>query len=351
MRQAILMLLLPLITRASAPPAAKPAPASSTAPAAYAVKTLTLPGGGEAGIGMDVMAYDPHTRFLWAPAGNTGAVDVVDTATGKLTQVSGFPTKEVEARNGKRTVGPSAATVGDGVVYIVNRGDWTVCAVDARKLTKGACGALDASPDLLAYVAPTREVWVTTPRDHSIRVLDAGTLAQKVKLTFDGEPEGLAVDTKRGRVYSNLEDKDRTLAIAIDTHETAATWNPACGEGGPHGLSLDETAGILFIACDAAAKAMDVGHDGKVLSSIDAGDGVDDLVYVPATHLLYVGSAKAGTLTIARANGAGLLTLEATVPTRPGARNAVVTERGTVYLAHGGGVKSSDLVVVEPPAK
>jgi len=351
MRQAILMLLLPLITRASAPPAAKPAPASSTAPAAYAVKTLTLPGGGEAGIGMDVMAYDPHTRFLWAPAGNTGAVDVVDTATGKLTQVSGFPTKEVEARNGKRTVGPSAATVGDGVVYIVNRGDWTVCAVDARKLTKGACGALDASPDLLAYVAPTREVWVTTPRDHSIRVLDAGTLAQKVKLTFDGEPEGLAVDTKRGRVYSNLEDKDRTLAIAIDTHETAATWNPACGEGGPHGLSLDETAGILFIACDAAAKAMDVGHDGKVLSSIDAGDGVDDLVYVPATHLLYVGSAKAGTLTIARANGAGLLTLEATVSTRPGARNAVVTERGTVYLAHGGGVKSSDLVVVEPPAK
>ncbi|HEU0104610.1 MAG TPA: hypothetical protein VFT38_00460 [Vicinamibacteria bacterium] len=351
MRQAILLLLLPLVTPASAPPAAKTATATSTAPAAYAVKTLTLPGGGEAGIGMDVMAYDLHTGFLWAPAGNTGAVDVVDTATGKLTQVSGFPTKEVEARNGKRIVGPSAATVGDGVVYIGNRGDSTVCAVDARKLIKGACGSLDASPDLLAYVAPTREVWVTTPRDHSIRVLDAATLVQKAKLTFDGEPEALAVDAKRGRVYSNLEDKDRTLAIAMNTHETAATWNPACGDGGPHGLSLDEPAGILFIACDAAAKAMDVGHDGKVLSSIDAGDGVDDLVYVPATHLLYVGSAKAGTLTIARANSAGLLALQATVPTRAGARNAVVTERGTVYLAHGGGVTSSDLVVVAPPAK
>jgi hypothetical protein len=351
MRQAMLLLLMPLLTAATAPPAAKVTTAAAATSAPYSVTTLTLPGGGDAGIGMDVMAYDAHTRFLWAPAGNTGAVDVVDTATGKLTQVSGFPTKEVEARNGKRTVGPSAATVGDGVVYIVNRGDSTVCAVDARTLAKGACGSLDASPDLLAYVASTREVWVTTPRDHSIRVLDAATLSQKAKLSFDGEPEALAVDAKRGRVYSNLEDKDRTLAIAMNTHETAATWNPACGEGGPHGLSLDESAGILFIACDAAAKAMDVGHNGAVLSSVAAGDGVDDLVYAPATHLLYVGSAKAGTLTIARANGVGLLRLQATVATRPGARNAVVTERGTVYLAHGGGVKSSDLVVVTPSAK
>src|SRR4029077_3215220 len=106
------------------------------------------------------------------------------------------------------------------------RGDSTVCAVDARKLTKGACGSLDASPDLLAYVASAREVWVTTPRDHSIRVLDAVTLAQKAKLTFDGQPEALAVDAKRGRVYSNLEDKDGTLSIAMNTTETAATRNP-----------------------------------------------------------------------------------------------------------------------------
>ena len=49
-------------------------------------------------------------------------------------------------------------------------------------------------PDGLAYVAERSEVWVTTPRDKSIRILDAKTLAEKAKLTFDGNPEGFAVD-------------------------------------------------------------------------------------------------------------------------------------------------------------
>jgi DNA-binding beta-propeller fold protein YncE len=73
--------------------------------------------------------------------------------------------------------------------------------------------ALDSRPDGVAYVAPTKEVWVTTPGDQSIRVLDASTLMQKAKLTFPGNPEGYAVDAKRGRFYTNLEDKDRTVAF------------------------------------------------------------------------------------------------------------------------------------------
>jgi DNA-binding beta-propeller fold protein YncE len=349
MPHTLVLLLLPLFAPPSPAPASHPAATAATGAPTYSVRMLTLPGGGENGIGMDVMAYDPHTGFVWAPAGNTGAVDVVDTATGKITQVSGFATKEVEARGGgKRTVGPSSATLGDGVVYVGNRGDATICAVDARTLAKGVCGTLDASPDLLAYVPKTHEVWVTTPRDHSIRILDAATLAQKAKIAFDGDPEALAVDAQRGRVYSNLEDKDRTLAIDLSTHATAATWNPACGEGGPHGLSLDEKAGILFIACDARAVAMDVAHDGNVVSSVDTGDGVDDIVYAAATHLLYVGASRGSKLTIARADGTGHLTVVATVPTPAGTRNAVVTKDGVAYLAHGGGVKSSDLVVVTP---
>jgi len=65
------------------------------------------------------------------------------------------------------------------------------------------------------------------PGEQGIRILDATTLAQKMKLTFPGNPEGYAVDAKRGRFYTNLEDKDRTVAIDLKTHETVATWNPA----------------------------------------------------------------------------------------------------------------------------
>jgi hypothetical protein len=156
------------------------------------------------------------------------------------------------------------------------------------------------------------------------------------------------VDAKRGRFYTNLEDKDRTVAVDLKTHETVATWNPACGGGGPHGLALDEAAGHLFIGCDALAEVMNVGGDGAVLSKIDTGDGVDDINYAPATHLLYVGAARAAKLTIARADASGKLTTVAQVPTQNGARNGVVTKGGIVYLAHGGGVKLPALVVVSP---
>jgi DNA-binding beta-propeller fold protein YncE len=233
-------------------------------------------------------------------------------------------------------------------VYVGNRGDSSVCAFNASSLARGACHRLDSMPDGLAYVAATKEVWVTTPRDKSIRTLDATTLAEKAKLTFDGNPEGFAVDGKRGRFYTNLEDKDRTLAIDLKTHQTVATWKPSCGEDGPHGLRVDAGAGQLFVACSTRAEVLDAAHDGAVLSSIDTGDGVDDIDYWPATHTLYVGAAKAGQLTIARADTHGKLSVVAKVATHAGARNPAVTDKGVVYLAHSALGHLSDLVVVEP---
>jgi DNA-binding beta-propeller fold protein YncE len=257
----------------------------------------------------------------------------------------------VQGRGGTRVLGPSGVSIGEGVVYIGNRGGSEVCAFNSRTLARVACQHLDSRPDGVAYVQPTKEVWVTTPGEQGIRILDGTTLAEKTKLTYPGNPEGYAVDAKRGRFYTNLEDKDRTIAIDLKSHETVATWNPACGGGGPHGLGLDVAAGHLFIGCDATAEVMNVGGDGAVLSKIDTGDGVDDIHYESATRLLYVGAARAAKLTIARADSAGKLTVVLQIATQNGARNGVVTRDGTVYLAHGGGVKLPALVVVSPPKK
>ncbi len=55
-------------------------------------------------------------------------------------------------------MGPSSAALGDGVVYVGNRGDQSVCAVDERTLARGTCATLDASPDGILYVPSTHEV-------------------------------------------------------------------------------------------------------------------------------------------------------------------------------------------------
>jgi hypothetical protein len=90
------------------------------------------------------------------------------------------------------------------------------------------------------------------------------------------------------------------------------------------------------------------GHNGEKLLSINTGDGVDNLNYSPATHMLYVGAAKDAQLTVARVEANGKLTLVAKMPTHEGARNGVVTRNGTVYLAHSQLGQLAGLVVASP---
>src|SRR5436309_1868475 len=111
-------------------------------------------------------------------------------------------------------MGPSSVTIGDGVAYVGNRGDSSICAFDRKSLEKKSCAQVPGVPDGTFWVATTKEVWVTTPRDKSIQVLDAnGALKIAGKIDLEGEPEGYAVDPGKGLVYTNLEDKDRTLVI------------------------------------------------------------------------------------------------------------------------------------------
>ncbi len=341
-------LLLGLVAVAGCASSQK-APKSATA-STGTVRAIALPDAPADGVFMDYIAYDRGHHRVWVPAGNTGKVDIVDAATGNVAHVDGFATKEMERNGKKRIVGPSSATVGDGVVYVGNRGDSTVCAMDATSYQKGACATIDSMPDGLAYVASAKEVWVTTPRDKSIVVLDAsqpGALTVKQKMSFEGEPEGFAVDDARGIFYTNLEDKDRTLAIDIAKHEVRSTWMPNCGEDGPKGLALDHTANFLFVACADKVKTLDAGHDGKELAALDTGAGVDNIDYVEALHQLFVGAAKAAKLTVARVDEAGKLTAATVVPTAYGARNAVATEDGTAFLTDS---REGKILIVSPAA-
>src|ERR1700682_6791480 len=125
----------------------------------YTVRTLALPDNGTGDVSMDYIAFDAATNSLWVPGGNTGAVDVVDVATGKVRQIPNLATSQVQARGGTRVLGPSAVSIGEGVVYIGNRGGSDVCAFHARTLARVTCGQLDSRPDGVVYVAPTRAVW------------------------------------------------------------------------------------------------------------------------------------------------------------------------------------------------
>src|SRR5437899_4040103 len=143
----------------------------------YEFKPISLPGA-TGTVALDYFAYDRVTGKLWVPASNTGSVDVVDEKTDAVSQIAGFPTGEIERRGRKITVGPTAASIGNGVVYIGDRGDATLCVIDAKTLARGECVQLVSSfadgkitPDGVVYVAATQELWITT------RTISAGDAA------------------------------------------------------------------------------------------------------------------------------------------------------------------------------
>src|SRR5437868_4726780 len=69
----------------------RPATPVCPAPPHFTVSALAVPGAGPDGIFLDYLGFDPMTGFVWVPAGPTGSVDIVDTATGKLSRIEGFP--------------------------------------------------------------------------------------------------------------------------------------------------------------------------------------------------------------------------------------------------------------------
>jgi hypothetical protein len=81
---------------------------------------------------------------------------------------------------------------------------------------------------------------------------------------------------------------------------------------------------------------------------MDVGDGLDSIDVVESRHELYAAAARAATLTIAHLDSQGDVTPVATVATRVGARNAVVTEEGVAYLTDGAEGK---ILIVAPLAQ
>jgi hypothetical protein len=316
---------------------AEAGPSGPASPTQLTFEAVALPGA-SAPAPLDYIAYEPARARVWVPVGNTGSVDVYDIASRAFTVVGGFRTTDREVRGKKRTMGPSSVAIGEGFAYVGNRADSSLCAVDVAALKLGTCRTLASSPDGVAYVASSREVWVTTPRDKSIVVLDAskpGALVVKTTIHLDGAPEGYASDPSRGAFFTNLEDGNKTVVIDVATHRPKATWSLDCDSKGPRGVAADADSGLVFVACTDHMTILDGTHEGVQVARFDTGSGVDNIAWLGSRRLLYSAAGGAARVTVARIDPRGQPTIVATGASVEGARNAVADERGNTYVADG----------------
>ena len=312
----------------------------------FAVRRIALPGANGL-VTLDYFAYDREQQRLWVPAANTASVDVIDGKTDQISRIEGFTVAQVEFRGKLRPMGPSSVAIGEGVVYVGSRADSRICVIEARTLKRGNClefappaAGLAAAPDGLIYIGPTRELWATSgappvgipAADRSIQILDASEpthLTRRAKIPLPGSAEGYALDNHRGRFYTNLEETGETIAVDVRKRAIVSRWH-SCED--PSGIAIDSLRAFVFVACRDHVTVFDAAGNGKMLSSLATGPGLDNIDYAEDRQTLYAAASEAAQLTIARIDAQGKAASPIRVKTIQGARSVVAGPGSSAYL-------------------
>ena len=142
-----------------------------------------------------------------------------------------------------------------------------------------------------------------------------------------------AVSDGKGSVYNNIEDLSSLKVIDVKTLAVKAEY-PLAPCGGPTGIAYDPGHQRLFTGC-RENKGLSVVNavNGRVITTLPIGAGVDAVVYDAADRLIFVSNGDA-TTTIIRQETADRYSVVQTLVTQPRAKTmAMDMKTKKIYLS------------------
>jgi DNA-binding beta-propeller fold protein YncE len=174
-----------------------------------------------------------------------------------------------------------------------------------------------SNPDAIVYDPATKRVFTMNGRSGDTTAINAADGSVAGTLALGGKPEFAVADGK-GVIYVNIEDKSEL--VQFDTRKLAVLhrWPMApCEE--PSGLAADWKSGRLFAGCSNKLMAVINAENGKIISTVPIGDGVDANGFDPETNLAFASTGD-GNLTIAHEDSPDKCTVIANLATKKSAR-------------------------------
>ena len=153
--------------------------------------------------------------------------------------------------------------------FITNGKDSSVTVFDLKTynvITK--IPVTGKNPDAILYDTFTHRVFVYNGKSSNATVIDAHTNKVIYTIKLYGKPEESVSDGK-GKIYVNIESKNKVTVIDSKTLTILNTWSLEPGDE-PSGLAIDNENHILFAVC-GGNKTMVIADalTGKVLTSRD----------------------------------------------------------------------------------
>lgn len=198
----------------------------------------------------------------------------------------------------------------------------SVSLVDLKTLRTTAKMKTGSGPTAVVFEPSKLQLYAFNQTDHSVTAGEADDGDFLATIDLGGKPSSATTDakanyeSKNGRVYSSIEDKDEVVAIDVATHKVTNHWPLAPGQS-PRRLVYDGANHRLFVACANKLLVILDGTNGRVVATAPIGEGAGDVAYDSATQTVFSSTAD-GTLTIAHVDAPDKITVLQTLKTKPG---------------------------------
>jgi DNA-binding beta-propeller fold protein YncE len=247
----------------------------------------------------------------------------------------------VDARSGKPVgnVAPFHDTHGIAIVAELNKGyadsgdDGVVKVFDLKDLHIVKTIKVSADADGVAYEPLSRNVLVVAGDSKNLTIISAAEDKVIKTVPLPGKPEFLALDA-HGHAFINIADSGSIAEVDVAAGAVTATW-PLSGCERPHGIAYDPQTNRLFSGCANLVMVVVDASSGKNLARLPIGPSSDAIVMDPKRRRAMSANGD-GTLTVVSVGDGDSYTVQRTIPTFFGGRNAAIdAASGTVFIAHG----------------
>jgi len=242
----------------------------------------------------DYASVDPKAGLLFAADLAGGHVLVFDVRSERL----------VRSIDGVSSVHGVLVVPEQGRVYASATGRDQVNVVDEATLQVVATVPAGHYPDGIAWAPKQKRIYVSDEHGDTVAVIDAATNRLIETIPLGGEVGNTQYDEGSGLIYSNEQTHDEMVGIDPQTDKIVSR-NRLTDCEGAHGLLIDASLRLAFIACEDNARLVVFSlSDHRQISSTPSGRSPDVLAYDPGQHLLYVAS-ESGVISVFRVEAHG----------------------------------------------
>jgi len=292
------------------------------------IGTIAIPGA--AGSEFDHAAFDAKSRRVFIAHTARSCIEVIDHDAGKhIATLPGFP-------------GAAGAVADDGQILVTNRGSASIALLDANTLETRATYKTGGRPNGAVIVARSGLAIAACIGDQK----ETPTLQlfglrehKHVSIELPGRPRWCVTDATAQRLFLCIREPSMVLVARLSDLGGVTHWKVP--SSGAHGLDIDHSRGLLYVACDDSTLVEMSSMSGEVTNVWPIAGPPDVTFFNPATGLVHVAIGEPGLVeTIDPRSGHGTRTA-----TGAGAHTTALVAPDRLYVispAHGGVLVLSD---------